>query len=141
MIFAFVFRQDSWRQTSKPLFRVAAKRAPWPTLSLEEKRRGIREPLMSLSPDRLVAEAERLVARAERAVRRHAAAQNEQALRAKRKLQRLLLYRAVLTSAQATSALMPEYVAARGLVRGTDQPVFRRPENSSTRVPPAADLE
>jgi hypothetical protein len=72
---------------------------------------------MSLSPDRLIAEAERLVARAERELKRHGVAQNEQAHRAYRELQRLRLYRAVLTSDLATSALMPEYVAARGLAR------------------------
>jgi hypothetical protein len=70
---------------------------------------------MSLSQELLVAEAERLVARAEHEVKRHAAGQSQHARRSQRELQRLRLYRAVLTSERAASALMPEYVAARGL--------------------------
>lgn len=70
---------------------------------------------MSLSPGLLIAEADRLVARAERDVKRHGANQNEHAQHAHRQLQRLRLYRAVLIGEQATSALMPEYIVARGL--------------------------
>jgi len=70
---------------------------------------------MSLSPGLLIAEADRLVARAERDVKRYGANQNEHAQHAHRQLQRLRLYRAVLIGEQATSALMPEYIVARGL--------------------------
>jgi hypothetical protein len=72
---------------------------------------------MSLSPALLIAEAERLVARAERKVQRHRSVshESEAAQRAERELQRLRLYRTVLTGARSASALMPEYIAARGL--------------------------
>jgi len=70
---------------------------------------------MSLSPELLVAEAERLVARAEREVKRQGTGQSEHARRSLRELQRLRLYRAVLISERAASALMPEYVEAQGL--------------------------
>ena len=76
---------------------------------------------MSLSPELLIAEADRLAARAERELKRHGAGKNEHAHRAQRKLDRLRLYRAVLTSKQAASALMPEYVAARGLAGGVSR--------------------
>jgi len=73
---------------------------------------------MSLSTELLVAEAERLVTRAERAVARHrsVADTGDLALRVELELKRLQLYRAVLKSTNAAHALMPEYVAARGLV-------------------------
>jgi hypothetical protein len=48
-------------------------------------------------------------------VTRLGASQDGHARRALRQLQKLRLYRAVLTSKQSAAALMPEYVAARGL--------------------------
>ncbi|MGE3702684.1 MAG: hypothetical protein AB7G08_28545 [Hyphomicrobiaceae bacterium] len=72
---------------------------------------------MPLSKTLLIAEAERLVARAERDVKRHSrAAHTDIARRAERELQRLQLYRAVVRSANAAHAIMPEYAVARGFV-------------------------
>jgi hypothetical protein len=70
---------------------------------------------MSLSPDLLVAEADQLVARAERNVKRHVSGRDEHVQRARRELQRLWFYRAVLLNKPDTSALMLEYIFARGL--------------------------
>jgi hypothetical protein len=78
---------------------------------------------MSLTRELLVAEAERLVARSEREVKRNGAGQSEHARHARRKLERLRLYRSVLTSEQSANALMPEYVAARGLAGGVSRTV------------------
>jgi len=77
---------------------------------------------MSLSTKVLIAEADRLVARAERQVRhyRRVNDMSEFARRAELDLKRLHLYRAVLASTNAAHALMPEYVAARGLIPERD---------------------
>ena len=76
---------------------------------------------MPLSRRLLVAEAERLVTRAEREVERHSrAAHTDIARRAKRDLERLQLYRAVVRSENAAHAIMPEYAVARGFVEATE---------------------
>jgi len=76
---------------------------------------------MSLSRRLLIAEAQRLVARAEREVKRHSrATHTDIARRAERELQRLQLYRAVVCSANAAHAIMPEYAMARGFVDTAD---------------------
>ena len=76
---------------------------------------------MSLSRRLLIAEAERLVARAEREVKRHSrATHTDIARRAKRHLERLQLYRAVVHTANAAHAIMPEYAMARGFVDTAD---------------------
>jgi len=72
---------------------------------------------MSLSPELIIAEADRLVARAERAMKRHGASRDEHA-RALRQLQKLRLYRAVLTGKQSVAALMP-----KNMLRRADFPV------------------
>jgi hypothetical protein len=84
---------------------------------------------MSLSTELLLAEADRLIFRAERhlaSCREHAERVEENSLdtsdaaqRAKRaeiQLKRLKLYRHVLRNMNSVSALMPEYILARGLV-------------------------
>ena len=76
---------------------------------------------MPLSRRLLMAEAERLVTRAEREVKRHSrAAHTDIARRAESELQRLQLYRAVVRTANAAHAIMPEYAVARGFVDPID---------------------